>query len=109
MDSTRSVRDLRDLTIDVIIDVKFTQDPDRVFICVSDTSVIQFGVNRENLLKTMNEKELLIGSLITSFKNDAENGHFLLEYKPIDHPNVRFLEFNYDPIAQKEYEKSLEK
>jgi len=92
--------------MDTITDV-FCQNS-KVFITVSDGSLIQFGLDKKFISQVEEEKTLLIGAEITNFTNDTEKGFFRLEYKSLE-GRSRFLEFSYDVVAQKEFEQRLRK
>ncbi|HBE31529.1 MAG TPA: hypothetical protein DD990_09380 [Cyanobacteria bacterium UBA11368] len=92
--------------MDKITEVFFQAN--RVFICISDNSTIQYGATEEHISQLVDEKPLLIGAEVTSFTNDTEKGFLRLEYKSLTGRH-RFIQFNYDPLAQKEYEERLDK
>jgi len=90
--------------MDIITDVRCQNS--RVFITVSDGSLIQFGLDDNFISQIEQEKVFLIGAEITSFTNDTEKGFFQLKFKSLE-GRSRFLEFSYDTLAQKEFEQRL--
>lgn len=90
--------------MDTIMDVICRNS--RVFILISDGSLIQFGLDKKFTSQVEDEKPLLLGAEITNFTNDSERGFFRLEYKSLEGRN-RFLEFDYDVLAQKKFEEFL--
>lgn len=91
--------------MDAITDVRCQNS--RVFITVSDGSLIQFGFDEKSISKIEEEKSLLLGAEITNFINDTEKGFFRLEYNPAK-GGARFLEFSYNPLEQKRFEQMLQ-
>ena len=91
--------------MDTIIDV--CCENSKVFITLSDNSLIQFGLDEKSISKIEEEKFLLLDAEVISFTNDAKKGFFKLCYNSRK-GRARFLEFSYDPLEQEKFIQSLE-